>query len=437
LRNFRAILPLSSATNSHLEQFHHHRPKINMMDPVSPRSSYPMTSDVAEANMSRREHESAAEHAIEVIGSVLDNADDFLAQLESNDMLGSAIVRRCEELADLIGNLAGEMEAQNDQERRIMAQACLQDAQAAAAADACSEHDSGAGPRQELTSLSEDEMVHAISGAQVLMRDVEAALRSIDRDEADEIASVALTVARLFILSLKSIQSTMTPEQLLGMGGTDTSSRSLEFSNRIEILDENYDVTLNVETQGLAEAPTAVAKGRRIDRVRALWPPLGPAVVSAAHWGKEEAAKKPLLAVALGLTLWPAAIITTLIGTPIVLADTVVQHVYNSFSGGPIIQTVERGAAQIFHAGRLSFLSSRLVIGRVVSRQVKRHGGVGQLAQNVGGALLERVTHPIETAGMLWDGVCVGAGVIFDGARVLQEAVERHRDSNSVVEVIQ
>lgn len=408
-----------------------------MMDPVSPRSLYPMTTDVEDAIISRREHEGAAEHAIEVIGSVLDNADDFLAQLESNDMLGSAIVRRCEDLADLIGNLAGEMEAQNDQERLVLAQACLQDAQAATAADGCIEHNTSAGPNQELTSLSEDEMVHAISGAQVLMRDVEAALRSIDRDEADEIASVALTVARLFILSLKSIQSTITPEQLLAMGGTDTGSHNLEFSNRIEILDETSEATLNVETKDLSKAPTAVAKDRRIDRVRALWPPLGPAVVSAAHWGKEEAAKKPLLAIALGLTLWPAAIITTLIGTPIVLADSVVQHVYNSFSGGPIIQTVERGAAQIFHAGRLSILSTRLVIGRVVSRQVKRHGGVGQLAQNVGGALLERVTHPVQTAGMLWDGVCVGAGAICDGARFVQEAVERHRDSNNVVEVIQ
>ena len=396
-------------------------------------SPYPITTDIQDAENRLKEHESAAEKAIEVIGDVLENADNFLADLESNDMLGSAIVRRCQELADVIGNLAGEIEGQSDHDKRAMAQACIEDARA-------SQHGStSADTNQELATLSESEMMDALSGAQALMRDVEASLRSIDSSEADEIADVALTMARIFIMSLQNMHSTLTPENLLTVDGMHTSTdRSLEFSDRIEILDDD---DVEEDKKKAEETPRSKPRVKRkpVDQVRALWPPLGPAVVAAANWGKEEAAKKPLLAVALGLTLWPAAIMTTMIGTPVVLADKVVQHVYDSFSDGPLIQTVERGVAQVFYAGRLSFLSSRLVVRqtlRVASRQVKRHGGVGKLAQDMGGAILDRVTHPMETAGMAWDGICFGAGVLRDGVGFVEEAVERHRDLNNS-EIIQ
>lgn len=397
------------------------------------------TSDVEDASNRRKAHESAAEKAIEVIGDLLDNADTFLAQLESDEILGSAIVRCCQELADVIGSLAGEMDGHSDQEKRAMAKACLEDARSAAqrSNDLISSDD--AANQQQLATMSENEMMDALSGAQSLMKDIEAALRSIDRSEADEIADVALVMARLFILSLKNMHSTLTPEQLLTAGQSDGAARDLEFSSRIELLHEE-DCDDQTDAEDMKEtAKTNARKSRPVDRVRAFWPPLGPAVVAAAHWGREEAAKKPILAVALGLTLWPVAVITAMIGTPIVLADCVMQHMYDSLSGGPIVQTMERGAAQVYHAGRLSFLCSGLVIKqslRVASRQVKRHGGVGKLAQDVGGALLDRVTHPLETASMAWDGVCIGAGAIRDGVSFVQDTVERHREQRTQIDVV-
>ena len=393
-----------------------------------------LTSDVEDANNRRKAHESAAEKAIQVIGDLLNNADTFLAQLESDEVLGSAIVRCCQELADVIGSLAGEMDGQSDQEKRDVAKACLEDARSAVLARNDNVTSNNSAHHEELATMSENEMLDALSGATALMRDVESSLRSIDSSEADEIADVALLTARLFILSLKSIHSNLTPASLLaaGHGGSDT--RDLEFSSRIEVLREE-----DCDHEADAKETSEARSGHPVDRVSVCWPPLGPAVVSAANWGKDEAAKKPILAAALGLTLWPVAITTALIGTPIVLADYVMQQVYDSLSDGPIIQSVERGAAQVYHAGRLSFLCSGLVLKqtlRVASRQVKRHGGVGKLAQDVGGALLNRVTHPLETAFMAWDGVCIGASAIRDGIGFVHDTVDRHREQVNQAEMV-
>ena len=53
-----------------------------------------------------------------------------------------------------------------------------------------------------MEKISQDEMMLALVDATSLLRDVEAAFRSIDQSEADEIADVALTLARLFLMSL-------------------------------------------------------------------------------------------------------------------------------------------------------------------------------------------------------------------------------------------
>jgi hypothetical protein len=406
-----------------------------------------ITTDIEEADNRQKEREGAAEKAIDVIGDLLENADDFVMELESNAMLGSAIVRRCRELADLMGNLAGEMEGQSDEDKRILAQACLEDAARADAmygttTDTAMDAIDLNVDHQGLATLSETDMIDALSGAQALIRDIESALRSIDRSEADEIADVALTMARLFILSLKNIHSTLTPEQLLmggeaaGMHSSTTTDRDLDFTNRFELLDDEGRVVDGDNTNigaGDAEKNKKKSKRKPVDRVRALWPPLGPAAAGAAQWGKENATKKPLLAIALGLTLWPAAIMTALIGTPLVLADGLVQHAYNSLSDSdmPLVATLERGAAQVYQAGKLSFLCSGLVVRqtlRVASRQVKRHGGAGKLAQDVGGAVLDRVTHPIQTAGMAWGALCFSAGALRDGVGFVQDTIERQKE---------
>ena len=476
-----------------------------------------------------------AKQTIDVVGNLILNADRILGDLEKNNLLGEAIVRRCQEMADAIGHLAKELEDKNADDRKALAQACLQDVSSSSPMPA--------------TALTEDEVVDALDGAHGLLRDVEETLRSIERQEADEIADVALTVARIFLISIKNAYTTVThhnnsnnsssnnnnhmieaapnPEhttvpvtqeraldfnvtQFLDNGvssaggqptnhGTSapvTQERGLDF-NVTQFLDKGvssaaasqptndstraiFDMTNNPSEllhmatdangvlqmannanhilQGAAgngilpitpnaqDIGTYIAIGQQMnmevngtDRIRVLWPPLGPAVMSACNWGKDEAAKKPLLAVALGLTLWPAAVMTACVGTPVVLADTAIQSVYNALSGGPVVQTVERGAAQAYHAGRLTVLCGGLVARqslRIAKRQVKRQGGVGKVAQNVAGMALDRVLHPVQTAQMTWQGIQAGAGAIKDAASFVHDAVEREKEKGKAATIL-
>eukprot|EP00957_Ditylum_brightwellii_P109601 8359470-Ditylum_brightwellii.AAC.1 len=113
--------------------------------------------------------------------------------------------------------------------------------------------------------------------------------------------------------------------------------------------------------------------------MRCLWPSLGSTVASACYWGKDEAAKQPILAIALGLTLWPAAIITATVGTPIVLVDGVVQKLYDNLLECLIGEQIERGAAKVYYARRLSFVCAKLVLhqtSRVASCQINDVAGL-------------------------------------------------------------
>jgi hypothetical protein len=383
--------------------------------------------DAALADQSK---DDAAQQILDQMGEMLSKADGALDHLEKEDMLGSAIVRGCQDLADAIGGVASHLDQQSDGDRRLLAQACLEDAQNTLLLQ---EEQAASGTRdtlpmgtlerrsstelQEFSQLSEDDMMNAISAAKSLLQDVESTLRAIDQDEADEIADVAMTVARLFIASMQSIHSTIRPHDLTG--ATNVNSRSLEPSDRIEILDDDYNAESSAE-----EKSQTFEKKKRLDHLRVLWPPLGPVAASACNWGKEAAAKQPFLAVALGLTLWPAAVITTMVGGPLVLADGFVQDLYNNFQDGPIIQGLERSTAQLYQTGRLNFLVCKLVgrqTFRVASRQVKRRGGVGKIAQDLGGMAVDRVTHPVETVEMVWNGISWGIGILRDTVEQLTD----------------
>jgi hypothetical protein len=396
-----------------------------------------LTSDLEETALADQSKHDAAQQILDQMEQMLSQADRSLDNVEQEDMLGSAIVRGCQDLADAIGGIASHLDQQTDEDRRLLAQACLEDAQNtlllqeenAASGNSRDTIPMGTMERkrsselQEFSQLSEDDMMNALSVAKSLLKDVEATLRAIDQDEADEIADVALTVARLFIASMHSIHSTISPHDLTG--APNVNSRSLESSDRIEILDDDYNTAADTESSAKAKSKSkSSAKKKRLDHLRVLWPPLGPGVASACNWGKEAAAKQPFLAVALGLTLWPAAVITTMVGGPLVLADGFAQDFYNNFQDGPIIQGIERSAAQLYHTGRLNILVCKLVgrqTFRVASRQVKRRGGVGKIAQDLGGMAVDRVTHPIETVEMAWGGISWGAGILRDTVEQMTE----------------
>jgi hypothetical protein len=391
------------------------------------RSNY-LSSDLEEDRLVRQQEENTAEQALQAIKSLLDTADSALGDLEENDKLGTAITRGCKDLADAIGNLANELDQQSDEERRALANACLEDASDLLLQDESSSCRPGPVIEHSATpmdKLTQDEMMLALVDATSLLRDVEAAFRSIDQSEADEIADVALTLARLFLMSLQDLYSTLTPQDLVNLGKSQQESRGL--SGGIELLDENDQAI--VDTNNTPET----RKNPRTNRVRVLWPPIGPAVNSACQWGKEEAAKKPLLAVALGLTLWPVAITATILTAPLVLADDFLQKTYASISDKPLVENLERGAAELYAAGRLCLLCGGLATRqtlRVASRQIERRGGAVQVAQDLGGMALDRAMHPVETFGMAWNGISLGVGAIRNAVGTVQGMAERDNGAN-------
>ena len=426
---------------------------------MSERLSPLILSDLEQEQADRQGQESAAAHILATVGDLLATADAQLEQLEQDDILSTAIYRGSQELAAAVGHLAHQLEQQTQEDQRALAAACLRDVQ-----EHClylqeqQDYDNNNNTlefenqalvmqNKELTQMNEHDFVQVLQGAAVFLRDVEASLKALETDEAEEVADVALTVGRLFVASLQSIHEHLVPQDLLESLNNhhqqQSSSNSARSTVTIELLEaeddeeaenntSNTNKTASSAHRSQGNTPRSQAKQRR-DRLRVLWPPLGPQVQKACQWGQRTAMQQPLLAVALGFTLWPAAVFSAFIGTPVLIADHVMQDFYIHFQDGPWIQNLERGAAQIYQTGRLALVSGKLVTRqglRVAKRQIDRNGGLPQVAQNIIAFGVDRITHPVETLGILWDGLC------WTKDRVC-ETIDHFRDEERDPKVIQ
>lgn len=410
-----------------------------MMQSSDPSQSSPLfRSDLEDDNHYSRtttdHHQNAAQQVLDVVGDLVRKASGALRDVEesnNNEMVGLAIVRKCQELADAVGGLAGELERhRTDTERDALAQACLDSVQ--------QQRDDQQDHRQLLVFMdhhdqyqqvfTRDDMKLALIGAQELLRDVESSLRSIGRDEADEIAEVALVLANMFLMSLQHFLDSTSAEDLVDVArGT---SRDMSFSDRIELLEEDDSKPL--------ERTNATKNQQKRPRVRCLWPPLGPAVGTTLQWSQQEATKQPLLAVALGMILWPAAVVTAVLGTPVVACDALVQHLYQSYEHTPFIGTMEGVAAQALYAGKLTFLSTKLVVKqtlRVACRQMDRRGGLGAVVGEVKDMAVDRALHPIETVQQLWNGILFSVGAAQNVVRHVQAMIAQEQEKAQAQEL--
>jgi hypothetical protein len=416
----------------------------------SPISRIP-SSDLETERHLQQQQENAAQEFLHMLGSILEQADDALDDLEQHqDRLGHAMVRKCQELADGVGQLASQLESHTEEDRNRIAQACLEDVNDLRLQI---QQDGNTGGTEssslsliqqqnddQLANLKQEDFVDALAGATSLLRDVEGAFREIGEKEADEIADAALTLARLFLATLQSLHSTMDPSDLVAaanqnangnrsIDGTTTSSMS-----QIELLDDNGDPIApdtNTTTTS-SRSRSSSAKQRKEKRIRVLWPPLGPAVASAMEWGQTTAQQQPLLAVALGLTLWPVAIVTTVVGGSLVVCDHYLQDMYGHFQQGPILVQMERGASQMLQASKLTLLCTKLVAKqtlKIVSRQVERHGGVGEIFGQIGNLAVDRALHPIETVSMAWNGLAGGFGAV---QKTVQQVWEQEQQETAI-----
>ena len=439
--------------------------------------------EIANADLAQREE--AAADVLAVIAKALDTADATLSGIERDGMLGPAIKRLCNELADTVHGVSDEIGGHSEEERREFARACLDDARAelellegvvattstatAGSNDGQEEDDWGsadgaaspqpanppssdadisssrrASAAEKMTALTEDDMCAAVSTAQAILLDVEEVLRSVGQDEAEEIAEVGIAVARMFVWSLQSIQQSVTPQILAGTdeernmasskrqrSSRATSSLSQNTNDdglEIEILDdsdidEDNDDDISKDRADTPRPPRPAPSGPD-RRVRVLWPPLGPAVASAGKWGADAASKNPILSVALAMALWPAALVAAFVGAPLVAVDHAIQKGYDANKDSSIVEAAERGAANLYQVGKLYYLCTKLVVKqsiRVGCRQIERRGGLGAVAGDVGSFAVDRALHPIETATWAWDSVKWGAGTVLDAAAFVKD----------------
>lgn len=376
-------------------------------------------SDLEESQEAQLYTEEMWKSTMNGLADILKNVNDIVDSFEKDDgasKLGSSIQGFANDLADQVSELNDRLKNQNEEEKIDIAKAFIKDANDLKLTQ---EHQPSINAETEerkeistaseaMANLTEEDIVNALSGVQTVLTDVEVALRSIDKGEARELADVGLIVAKIFLFTLQSFHQSISNTGFSCL----TQSRNTESMN-IEVLDEDKESTSETDNTNKSTGSSSA------NRVRVLWPPIGPEVLKVGEWGKDAVMQKPLLAIALGMVLWPCAIITVFLGFPIVAADFVIQSGYEkaSQSNNPVLAKVEQGAANLCQVGYLYFLCTKLFVKQsfiIGKRQMERRGGVTQVAQDIGSFALDRAAHPVETGTSIVNGVKMGVGALWN-----------------------
>jgi hypothetical protein len=402
-----------------------------------------LKSDVEKSN----EQEQIIDETLTTIGDALNHASQMLDGLENDGILGSAIRRYAADIATSVGIVARDLECGEDEEsRKKWARALIDDAQSQLALEAEGTHSADPtqpratqtgdslvplSPPNEMSAakavseLSENDVMDAMAVARTILLDVEDALMSISEDDAEEIADVGLLVVKMFLYGLQNVHSQITPNMI------KSGFKEADASMDIEILDDDGNETGEHISSGQGQ--------RRDERMRILWPPIGPAFISIASWGKDSAVKNPILSIALGMTLWPAAVIGAFISGPILAADWCLQSGYEAVKDQIFVETAEKSATNLYNVGKFYFLVSKLMVKqscRVGKRQIHRRGGIEKIAKDAGGWTVDRALHPIESAGMLWNSAKWSAGKVVEGVEFVKDAGRRREDDHIARNVI-
>lgn len=235
-------------------------------------------------------------------------------------------------------------------------------------------------------------------------------------------------------------------------GGVDTKSQGpvVEIFGEEKFMDQPNQANVSFSTESKTEdqllSPKSSSPGPSLlldgstgvstyavgERVRVLWPPLLPAVIEAGKIFADVGARHPLPAIAIGLTCGPAAMITTAIaGPPLLVADWAVQTSYDALSEHtPVIEPLEKGAANALQVAHLAVLCSRLVVKQSLSvceRQIKRRGGAGKICTDVVGGAVDMALHPVETAGMAIESIFWMGGAIRDVVGFVKDTIRQEQ----------
>ncbi|KAL7508622.1 hypothetical protein ACHAXN_006816 [Cyclotella atomus] len=200
----------------------------------------------------------------------------------------------------------------------------------------------------------------------------------------------------------------------------DSSTPPKEFSTK-------YAPQLATIPSSPSRSPQPLINDRSSSRCRVLWPPVLPAIQQASHHCINQAQQHPLSAAAIGLVCGPAAITTAVImGPPVLITDWAVQSSYNAMSGTPFIETVEKAAANAVQLTKLAIICSKMAIKQgmaVGERQIQRRGGINKICCDVVDGTVDRVMHPVKTAGMAWDGLFWMGSMFGDAVGFVGEVI--------------
>jgi hypothetical protein len=379
---------------------------------------------------------------LDAMSKLLHSAEREIQQLERDNILGTAVIRACAEIADLVGHVASQLEDQTDSERRHFAAACLQDFQSSPNNDSLRltvegdllpisslyDTDSSVATSNVLdmvaTSSSDsnkDDAMGAMGQVATLLRDVEFSLRSMDADDASDLADTALIVAQLGLAALHNIHSQLVhycwqqeqednnDRKESPFGRTSRNSTGAKFSssewqgspNIVLLSDDDDDIAPRLSRRGIDEEPipesppTMNSRSRSPQRMRCLWPPLKPEAFKILQWSRDELQKHHWMwTAALGLTFWPVWTTTAVIGSSALVVDAVLQRLYRQWEDTAFVSSAEYAATSVFLSAKLTLLSAKAIVKptlRVARRQLQRHGPAMQEWTR------HKIAHPVET----------------------------------------
>lgn len=243
-------------------------------------------------------------------------------------------------------------------------------------------------------------------------------------------AAVAVTVVTDGSSTPTMVRSMISLHQDMILSISENSINMLSLLSLFQEFASRYTQQLATIPASPSRSPSTslpVAGGKIPGRFRVLWPPLLPAIQQAGQHCVHQAQEHPLPATAIGLVCGPAAITTAvIIGPSVLVGDWAIQSTYNALSDTPLIETIEKAAANALQVTRLGILCSKLAIKQGVTvgeKQIQRRGGVNKICCDVIDGAVDRVMHPVETIGMAWNGMFWIGGMVRDTVGIMIEVV--------------
>lgn len=364
--------------------------------------------DIEESVENNKRLEAEATNLLTNLNTLISNAEGVLDGVETK-AAGKALKRTVGGLADGIGDVARELGKQDLGSKREFARACLEDMKAGAAAEG-----QVTSYQQSFANITEDDMVENLNTASTVLLDVEGALNSISDDEAEELAEVSITVAQIFLVMFKSLVGSINPQDLVG---DDNDDGDVDF----EELDGEGKALSSSEERRCARSRQMMMKKNRI---RLIWPALGPKVMAAGRWTKNDAlVKRPILTIAVGMAAMPSLVLGAFFAMPILTADYALQRGYEACDG-EVLDKAEVGFANVAEVGKLYWLTGKIVAKqglRVGRRQLDRRGGVGGVVKSVASSVVSCAADPVGTTKVIIGGVGDVVSGVVNGVQLAGE----------------